>query len=191
MRPMSDPEAKGPILGCRSLVNRAILNFKETKARTNAWFYEYLAEPEIESFLEHLLSYITATFDTAAQFRLLWVKAYPDIEASYVPDLQSYVDRLLNIARAYARPRRSRSGKAHLFRVETRLAARIEHWKAEALHEIGELESLDSLPLWQQPKLAQSGPDAAAIPLVCANLALLKDKDRPQFQETCRGNQNV
>jgi hypothetical protein len=186
---MSDPEAKGRIPGCRSLVNRAIavnpviLNFKETKARADAFFYECWAEPDTKSFLLHLLGYTTAIFDNAAEFRLLFVNAYPEIEASYVPDLQSFVDPLLNNVRLYAQPRCDPSGlKVYLFWVWTRLAARIEHWKAEALHEIGELESLDSLPLWQQPKLAQSGPDAAAIPLECKNIAFLREKAKLSFR---------
>jgi hypothetical protein len=179
---MSDPEAKGPIPGCRSLVNRAIdraiLNYKETNARTNAWFYGYLTEPDTESFLEHLLSYITAIIDNAARLPFPFVDAYPDIEASYVPYLQSFVDPLLSIAYAYVRPRLSRFGREeYLFRVKTRLAARIEHWKAEALHQIGELESVDSLPSLQseQPKEAQPGPDVAAIPLAARNLSFLTE----------------
>jgi hypothetical protein len=154
-KPMSDPEAKGRIPGYRSLVNRAvnraiavspvILNFKETKARADAFFYECLAEPDTKSFLLHLLGYTTAIFDNAAEFRLLFVNAYPEIEASYVPDLQSFVDPLLNNVRLYARPRCDPSGlKVYLFWVWTRLAARIEHWKAEALHKIAGLESADA-----------------------------------------------
>jgi hypothetical protein len=180
---MSDPEAKGPIPGCRSLVNRAIdraiLNYKETNARTNAWFYGYLTEPDTESFLEHLLSYITAIIDNAARLPFPFVDAYPDIEASYVPYLQSFVDPLLSIAYAYVRPRLSRFGREeYLFRVKTRLAARIEHWKAEALHQIGELESVDSLPSLQseQPKVAQPGPDVAG------NLSFLREKAKLSFR---------
>jgi hypothetical protein len=68
------------------------------------------------------------------------VNAYPEIEASYIPDLQSLVDPLLNNVRFYARPRCYRSVlKMYLFWVWTRLAARIEHWKAEALHQIAEV----------------------------------------------------
>jgi hypothetical protein len=138
---MSDPGAKGP-----SLVNRVLLNITDTQARTVVWSYECLAESDTESFLKYLLSYITGIFDNlAALFRVLLVDAHPDIEASYVPGLQSSVDWQLNIARTYAQQRLSGSElKAYLCKVETRLAARIQHWKAEALHQIAALESADA-----------------------------------------------